>query len=335
MKKIKVFQRGSVFSIVLIIVVIILVIVGLFITTFSSFDSSRSQKGQTFTNTDQSQVVPAEAQSVNQITFREPAGLFSFIYPADLEITKHTPTNGLSVILSQYPYLVNISKKTSEGVNQFDIEVDFDESLAVNFEKASQMKGSSNFSRESVTIGGVSGYRMYYERLNFGKTVKKVLYVFPLSYNGSRVVLYEKIEAWDSTWISKVEPIAKSIKIDVTKTPEASETLKNNLVAQSMKESEAQTKLNSSDIEVKSFFTNIRTDAEISYDTNQSYSEVCTSSTNLDHVKSKITNNTKCSSGFNYYVVTTQLPSGSLYCVDSSGYVGGATAFQKGQVCAR
>lgn len=336
MKKIITFQQGSVLSIILIIVVvIILVIGGLFFITSSSLNSARSQKVQTSTNADQSQVAPLETQNGNQITYKEPSGLFSFTYPSDLEITKYTPTNGLTAILSQWPFIVNISQKTTQGTNKFDIEVDLDESLAVNFEKASQMKGSSNFSKENVTIGGVSGYRMYYESLIFGKTVKEVRYVFPLSYNGSKVVLYEKIDAWDSTWLSKAEPIAKSIKIDVTKTPKAVETLKNSPVVQGMQQGEAQAKLNSSDAEVKSLIAQIRTDAENSYDSSQSYSAVCTSSTNLNQVKDKTANKTKCSAGSNYYVVTAQLPSGSFYCVDATGYVGKATAFQTGQACAR
>jgi flagellar basal body-associated protein FliL len=228
-------QRGSVLSIVIIIIVVLILIMGgLFFITSSSLNSARSQKVQTSTNTDQSQVAPLENQNGNKITYTEPSGLFSFTYPSDLEITKYTPTNGLSAILSQRPFLVNISQQTTQGTNKFDIEVDLDESLAVNFEKASQMKGSSNFSKENVTIGNVNGYRMYYESVIFGKTVKEVRYVFPLTYNNSKVFLYEKIDAWDSTWLSKAEPIAKSIKIDVTKTPQAVDKLKNSPVVQGM-----------------------------------------------------------------------------------------------------
>ncbi len=336
MKKLKTLQRGSVLSVVVIIVVVlILVIVGLFFLTSSSLNSARSKNVQTSTNNEQSQVTPLESQSGNQITYTEPSGLFSFTYPSDLEITKYTPTNGISAILSQWPFIVNISQKTTQGTNKFDIEVDLDESLAVNFEKASQMKGSSNFSKENVTIGNVSGYRMYYESVIFGKTVKEVRYVFPLSYNGSKVFLYEKIDAWDSAWLSKAEPIAQSIKIDVTKTPQVAEKLKNSPVIQGIQQGEAKAQLNASDAEVKSLIAQIRNDAENSYGSSQSYSAVCTSSSNLNQIKDKTGNKVKCSAGSNYYVVTAQLPSGTFYCVDTTGYVGKATAFQTGQNCAR
>lgn len=337
MKKLKTVQRGSVLSIVVIIVVVlILVIGGLFFITSSSLNSARSQKVQTSaetvnTNTVQSQVPISE----NQKQYNDPSGFFTFTYPSDLEITKYTPTNGITAILSEWPFAVNITQKTAQGNNKFDIEVALDETLAVNFEKASQMKGSSNFSRQDVTIGGVKGYRLYYESLIFGKTVKSVRYVFPLTYNNSKVVLYEKIDAWDSSWLSKAEPIAKSIKIDITKVPMAADKLKNSPVIQGMQQGEQKAELNNADAQVKSLIAQIRTDAENSYDANQSYAQVCSQSQYLSQIKTKTGNKVKCSADSSYYVVTAQLPSGSFYCVDTTGYVGKATAFQAGQTCAR
>lgn len=222
-------QKGFVAPLLIAIIALLVIGGGIYIYNLKSNQETASQAINTVpisnnSTGDQMQpissVTPPSTQT-NQTTFKHPTGLYSFTYPSDWQFPA---ANVFSKITSTYyPLFVNLQKMSAGGKNnnKFSVELTPDQTLASNFEKAGHMSGSSNFTKQNITLGNLTGYRMEYQDNIFGQKVDEVRYVIPVSYGGVSAVVFIGIDAWDSTWLGIAEPVAKTLKIDLTKVPAA------------------------------------------------------------------------------------------------------------------